>query len=109
VDHFFPHTLKQHGFGSIVDGVWNLVLSCSECNRGVGGKFARVPTIRLLERLNRRNEFLISSHHPLRETLIQQTGSPEEARMEFLSDFHTRAWGKLIHQWEPEEKDRPCF
>jgi len=109
VDHFFPHTLKQHGFDVIIDGVWNLVLSCKDCNRGEGGKFASVPTIRLLERLHRRNEFLISSHHPLRETLILQTGSSESDRKSFLNSFHEKAWANLIHTWEVEEKDEPYF
>ena len=109
VDHFFPHTLKHQGFSNIVDGVWNLVLSCKDCNRGAGGKFASVPTIKLLERLHRRNEFLISSHHPLRETLIQQTGTFEIERNRFLSEFHEKAWAKLIHTWEAEEKDEPYF
>jgi len=109
VDHFFPHTLKHHGFNNIVDGVWNLVLSCQDCNRGEGGKFASVPTIKLLGRLHRRNEFLISSHHPLKETLIQQTGESEETRKRFLNDFHSKAWAVLIHTWEAEEKDAPYF
>lgn len=109
VDHFFPHTLKNQGFSNIVDGVWNLVLSCRECNRGTGGKFACVPTIKLLERLHRRNEFLISSHHPLRETLIQQTGVSEALRKQFLSTFHEKAWAKLIHTWEAEERDGAYF
>src|SRR5262249_27405174 len=77
VDHFFPHALKQQGGRTTIDGVWNLVLACRECNRGVGGKFDRIPTIKLLGRLHIRNEFLISSHHPLRETLIRQTGASE--------------------------------
>lgn len=104
VDHFFPHALKQFGFGPLIDGVWNLVLSCQECNRGVGGKFARVPSLRLLAKLAKRNEFLISSHHPLRETLIQQTGASGSVRRSLLNDFHQRAWSKLLHLWEPTEK-----
>lgn len=109
VDHFFPHTLKQHGFSSIVDGIWNLVLSCKECNRGANGKFANVPTLKLLERLHKRNEFLISSNHPLHETIIQQTGSSEFNRKVFLNNFHQKAWGKLIHTWEAKEKQDPYF
>jgi hypothetical protein len=108
VDHFFPHTLKQFSFRAI-DGVWNLVLSCRECNRGSNGKFARVPSLTLLARLSRRNEFLIGSHHPLRETLIQQTGATESLRRSFLNDQHQKAWAKLIHQWEPAQAGEPCF
>lgn len=104
VDHFFPHTLKQAGFGPLIDGVWNLVLACKDCNRGPRGKFARIPSLRLLGKLFKRNEFLISSHHPLRETLIQQTGMLEGVRMSFLNDFHQRARATLFHLWEPEEQ-----
>jgi len=41
----------------------------------------------VLRRLHERNEFLIGSHYPLRETLIQQTGVNERSRRMFLSDF----------------------
>jgi len=109
VDHFFPHTLKQQGFGPIIDGVWNLVLACKECNRGEGGKFASVPTEKLLSRLNTRNEFLIGSNHPLKETLMAQTGDREADRKAFLRDFYARAWASLLHRWEPEEKRQPRF
>lgn len=109
VDHFFPHALKQQGFSNIIDGVWNLVLSCKECNRGVGGKSDRIPTIRLLERLHRRNDFLIASHHPLRETLIQQTGALESQRRQFLNSFRNKALSKLFHLWEPKEINAPYF
>lgn len=60
VDHFFPHLLKPDVANAgccrpvNVDGVWNLVLSCAECNRGESGKFAQVPSIELLERLHTR-------------------------------------------------------
>jgi hypothetical protein len=109
VDHFFPHVLKQHGFSAIVDGIWNLVLACKICNRGVGGKFFSVPTARLLERLHRRNEWLVTSHHPLRETLIQQTGRTEIKRRAFLREFYAQAQTTLIHTWEPSEETDICF
>jgi hypothetical protein len=109
VDHFFPHALKQYAFGPIIDGVWNLVLACRKCNRGIQGKADRIPTLRLLERLSRRNEFLIASHHPLRETLMRQTGATDQARHTFLNDFHIRARTALIHLWETEENDAEPF
>lgn len=109
VDHFFPHTLKQQDFGPIIDGVWNLVLACKDCNRGEGGKFASVPTEKLLARLYTRNEFLIGSNHPLKETLIRQTGPQEADRKSFLRDFYSRAWASLLHRWEPVEKGKSRF
>jgi hypothetical protein len=79
VDHFFPHRLKGLHIADPVDGVWNLVLACQTCNRGAAGKFDRLPQVRYLERLHKRNEFLIASHHPLRETLMLQSGQTEQA------------------------------
>jgi hypothetical protein len=109
VDHFFPYVLKPHGLGQLADGVWNLVLACASCNRGKDGKFARLPRLRHLERLHRRNEFLIASHHPLRETLIAQTGSDEPSRRSFLQATYKLSKELLIHNWEPRHEHEPAF
>ena len=74
VDHFLPHVLGKTLSEINLDGVWNLVLACQHCNRGTAGKFEQIPTLELLERLHARNNFFIDSHHPLRETLMAQTG-----------------------------------
>lgn len=84
VDHFFPHKLHYCANEKPINGVSNLVLACKECNRGQNGKFDRLPSISLLGRLHRRNEYLIKSHHPLRETLMLQTGLTEAGRKDFL-------------------------
>lgn len=110
VDHFFPHVLAQ--WIQPIDGVWNLVLACQSCNRGEGGKFDRLSHLRYLERLHTRNEFLINSHHPLRETLIQQTGISERQRIHFLeTQYHSAQ--KLLGTpdfltWQTIEEP-PCF
>ncbi len=103
VDHFFPHKLRECDIQKPINGVANLVLSCTECNRGHRGKFDRLPSVSLLERLHKRNEYLITSHHPLRETLISQTGFTELSRRNFLQDVYncatlTLGGGK---KWEP--------
>jgi len=109
VDHFFPHALRQHDTTVNLNGVWNLVLACQKCNRGVAGKSARVPALRFLERLNRRNNFLITSHHPLRETLIQQTGGDQQTRSQYLQKVDDWAIERLIHRWEPPDEEPPVF
>ncbi len=103
VDHFFPHSLQSLSTDINLDGVWNLVLACPSCNRGEDGKFARVPALKYLERLHERNEFLISSHHPLRETLKRQTGETVEDRVRFLNHVYKDAVNHLIFSWETEE------
>ena len=111
VDHFFPHSLNEYIRN--VDGVWNLVLSSQECNRGERGKFHRLPDIEYLKRLHKRNEFLITSHHPLRETLIQQTGNTEEKRRNFLQSMYTTAQSLLgtasNDGWKPKHEYPATF
>lgn len=111
VDHFYPHSLQSHipRYKAYFDGIWNLVLACPECNRGVGGKFAKVPAIKYLNRLNKRNEFLINSHHPLRETLMRQTGATAEKRQSFLREVDKFAVNNLIFRWDTEEKGEATF
>ncbi|MBI9047648.1 MAG: hypothetical protein JEZ06_24395 [Anaerolineaceae bacterium] len=106
VDHFFPNVLKKviNSERINIDGVWNLVLSCVDCNRGGDGKFARIPGAKFRERLHTRNNFLINSHHPLRETLINQTGKTEKDRSDFLKYLDSIAIKHLIHRWNPQEE-----
>jgi hypothetical protein len=103
VDHFFPHVLAKDQSFELINGIWNLVLSCKTCNAGVDGKHAKIPTVDLLSRLHKRNNYLIDSHHPLRETLMNQTGKSELERRRFLGEYHSKAISKLFHTWQPED------
>ena len=47
-------------------------------------KGAKVPHRKYLQRLFNRNEFYISSKHPLAETIINQTGKTKAIRRNFL-------------------------
>ena len=58
-----------------------------------------MPAIEYLERLSKRNEFLVSSHHPLREAIITQTGATEDERRSFLARVDREAVNVLIHRW----------
>lgn len=109
IDHFFPHALKSHRIGTLIDGVWNLVLACQNCNRGIKGKSAQLPELRFLERLHTRNNFFIDSHHPLRETLIQQVGASEKTRRHFLQSTYHSSKELLIRNWKPEFEHEPAF
>lgn len=93
IDHFFPYRLID--CVPNINGVWNLVLASQECNRGGNGKFGRLADKKYLERLHNRNEFLITSHHPLRQTLMLQTGQTEKQRRQFLQSTYTTAQIKL--------------
>ncbi len=108
VDHFFPHILKSFNLNINLDGVWNLVLACSKCN-GQSEKGAKIPSLELLQRLNDRNEYLISSNHPLKETIIKQTGNTTKARREFIQSVFNSAIEKLIHTWQPQAIGDPTF
>ena len=101
VDHFMPHVLKDGREIKNLDGVWNLVLACQTCNMS---KLARAPQVKYLTRLNTRNNYLISSHHPLRGTLTRQTGDTDAGRHSFLNRSYQVAVDTLIHTWGPTEE-----
>jgi HNH endonuclease len=111
IDHFFPWMLcaANPALAAQLNAVWNLVLACRACNRGIGGKGARVPALTLLQRLHRRNSYLIDSHHPLRETLIGQTGDSEPQRVAFLQHMDRRAIEIVIHRWSPTDVREAVF
>ena len=100
VDHFLPHTNKliHSNNGANINGVWNLVLADSSINRQ---KSAKVPEKRFLKRLYNRNEFYISSKHPLAETIINQTGSSKDNRKRFLEKHYNLAIENSIQTWKP--------
>jgi hypothetical protein len=85
------------------------VLACASCNRGGSGKFAKLPELRLLERLATRNDFLIESHHPLRETLMAQTGATAAERTDTLQVMDNFAREHLVHRWAPSLEHEPAF
>lgn len=112
VDHFFPHMLKRCDSNKPINGIANLVLACQECNRGTNGKFERLPTLTLLERLFNRNEYLITSHHPLRDTLIAQTGSTSSKRQTYLQEAYNCSslfLGTGDHKWQPTPQGAAIF
>lgn len=108
VDHLLPHALRHLMAPHSADGAWNLVLACKTCNRGTSGKFDRLPALRFLESLSRRNEYYIQSHHPLRETLINQTGRTLTARQTFLQDkWRAVRTARPSTPWEPASAVSP--
>jgi hypothetical protein len=111
VDHFFPHVAGRRNAALTVnlDGVWNLVLACRACNRGAGGKHARLPAGHYLERLDRRNNYLIDSHHPLRETLMTHTGQTSAERAAFMRQVDVAVGALLHHRWTAINEREPAF
>lgn len=106
VDHFIPFALQATAKQDLnINGIWNLVLACKECNRGMNGKFMRLPTTEYLKKLYVRNEYLISSNHPLKETLINQTGKNPITRRNFLKDIYKYAIDNLLFTWEPKKSN----
>lgn len=105
VDHVLPFVLMTRGW---TDGdlhqVWNFVLACHACN---SDKRDRPPTREWMPLLERRNEYFIASHHPLRETLIRQLGATPQQRHETLSRRYTEAT-RMLRPWLPPVRSATC-
>lgn len=104
VDHFIPWAARNEV--SNINGVWNLVLACRCCNRG---KSARLPDLRLLQRLHTRNEYFIQSKLPLHETIVLQAGQQPAVRRSFLQRNWQAARNKLLHTWKPNAEGEATF
>ena len=111
VDHFIPWSSQQVIFDDAVnlDGVWNLVIACQECNRGTGGKFRNLPNLATLKRLHARNEFYVLSHHPLREAIIAQMGRSPDNRADYLQQVWQTAHDHGLAIWEPPQRAEKAF
>jgi 5-methylcytosine-specific restriction endonuclease McrA len=109
VDHVFPWSA-----GPIIGGAqWtasgNLVLACARCNSW-HEKSNRPPHERYVQRLSVRNEFLIASYHPLRPTLIAQTGASQSERSATLKRALDEVTvGGVRSAWVAPEELAPAF
>lgn len=109
VDHVFAWSIGDRVGGVLTDGVWNLVLACRRCNNW-HEKGDRPPALRYVDRLHRRNEFLISSHHPLRPTLLAQTGATALERAAALRRaFDEVAVSGAREAWCAPDEAPPAF
>jgi len=100
IDHFFPHVhkIKMNDSGANVNGIWNLVLSDKFVNLS---KSTKIPELRYLERLYKRNEFYVASKHPLGETIVNQTGKTSSERKRFLQRQYDLSVNLAIQKWKP--------
>ena len=107
VDHFFPLS-KNFLLNDAVDldQIWNLVLSCYECNRD---KRDLLPAINLVERLLMRSNYYINSNDPLKQTLQRITGITAPARRQFHLDIwkYLSSFGGKV--WSPKFEDKPIL
>lgn len=109
VDHVFAWANGELVGGAPVDGIWNLVLACHGCNNW-HAKRDLPPDPRYVERLHRRNEHLITSHHPLRDTLIAQSGATEAQRAVTLRRALIEVSGRNARSaWTAAEVRPPQF
>ncbi|MDQ8747847.1 HNH endonuclease domain-containing protein [Elizabethkingia miricola] len=108
IDHFFPHIhkLRMNEYGANINGIWNLVLSEKFVNLS---KSAKIPELKYLERLYKRNEFYIASKHPLGETIINQTGRTSLDRRRFLQKQYDLSVNLAIQKWKPLIELEPLF
>lgn len=104
VDHVIPLSTQYSSQKDLgLNDVWNLVLACQDCNRGqANGKFARLPEPYLLERLQKRNEYLIESNHPLKETIIMKCGKTPEKRWQYMKKLYEFSESIQKGKWQPK-------
>lgn len=83
IDHVYPFALMKwpSWSGPDLNGVWNLVVACADCNRR---KSDRLPREDEVGRLLERNEWIVGSPHPLSRAIISLTGKGANHRRRFF-------------------------
>jgi len=100
VDHVFPKKLQgKRYFDFDLDQIWNLVLSCNDCN-SMSNKGDKYPNEIIVEELYWRNEKLLKSMPPLRESITVRTGKTSSTRKDFLQSCYNEAHRELVHPFE---------
>ena len=87
-----------------IDGI------CSSCGKKIQIKTAmvfqtklKIPDIKYLYALSKRNNYYIESHHPLRETIINQTGKLQDDRRNFLQKMYDLSIDHIPVKWKPND------
>lgn len=91
VDHVIPRQLVKH------DKIWNLVLAHDFCN---SQKSDALPPKCYIKKLIERNEHFINSNHPIKNKLINQTGSTSLKRINFIKKVYEDAKIVIGYTWE---------
>ena len=114
VDHFFAWDFYKKTFygdietslGKEVDRIWNLVLACEKCNRQKSSKMPNkdqnLKAPNYLRKLHDKNNALIKSPLPLKESIMQDTGITERDRASFLDKVYNELFSIKPYSWKPE-------
>lgn len=95
VDHVIPYSAMLH------NKPWNLVLAHSDCNQN---KSDNIPPKYYINNLIVRNEYLIQSDHPLKDTLIKDTGKTWHDREIFINSRYKYAKDRIHRFWNGNPK-----
>lgn len=105
VDHFWPFAfLAKYNISPLsVNGIWNLVISCRDCNRGSLGKFDSPPDKEYFQKLLSRNLLFAEEHrHSLKNSILISLNAKNSQdiniRMTNLNNLFS-----LINGWKPKE------
>lgn len=96
VDHVLPYSLVRH------NQIWNLVLADDHCN---ANKADRLPTGAMIDRLIDRNEAIIRSDHPLKESLFEDLGETKTSREETVKREYKRCRKMSPRVWGGAKDD----
>ena len=106
VEHVVPYDYRNEAIfksGVNINGVWNLVIACRECNRGRKGKFNSLPTSRFYNKLLHRNIYFTEEHrHSLKYSVLQSMTAKSTSELKTQHQKVERYFRKL-NTWEPPE------
>ncbi len=98
VDHVIPYQAILH------NQIWNLVLSHEECNED---KLDFIPSVKFIDKLKQRNEFMLKSDRFLKQLLEKEIGKTIVERIKNVDKQYSYAKRKIIRMWRGRETYDP--
>jgi hypothetical protein len=98
VDHVIPYQAILH------NQIWNLVLSHEECNED---KLDFIPSIKFIDKMKQRNEFMLKSDRFLKQLLEKELGKTITDRIKNVDKQYSYAKRKIIRMWRASESYDP--
>ena len=103
VDHFIPHAYRNELQSTHVNvnGIWNLVIACRDCNRGAKGKFGQIASNKHYVKLLTRNLCALQEHgHALKSSIqISMNARTDRALIAKHEQIYTAFKG--LSKWDP--------
>lgn len=107
VDHFIPFKYRHRmSFADVgINGIWNLVVACRDCNRGTNGKFEQIASDKHYTKLLARNLCALQEHGHALKSSIQLSMNVQTDKALIAKHRQIYAAFSSLSKWDPPARE----